>query len=477
MRVVLAALLVLLVAAGPASAVGTLATQDLRRAIDGPLFAGDRVVWATDTPRGGGIDIHSAAPDGSAHERWNIAGPTGHLGLYDYFGLGASAERLAAGLNIYGCGFSCKSQIDEQRYNELLSAPLGQMPEELGPGPCAFGRYFPEIDISGNAVAYSCGSARVTVRDFSPPAGAPESYEFLDGSPALPGGSAPRIAGAHLVVREGTVLVMRRWRDGAEELRFETLGNYDSFDVQPDGKMAFTAPHEGGRWVMWASPSSPEPTPIAPIGSAGRVRIASDLVAIGGGQSAEVRRLDGSVVAASPKAALGDFDGARLTWAAKPCAVLAIATWDLEGEPPAMPDGVCPLGALRSPTLRTVSNEFGLVQAVAVELTCRPQPALGCAGGLKLHGRDGRKPPLHSVVDYAYGEYRLAPGETGTFVMPYGKRRICIGGRYGLRPVLDIGGIARPELDIGGIARPEPRLKRRRVSVPGLAKVIRRCGT
>jgi hypothetical protein len=463
MRVWVAALLALLATAAPAYGAGTVSRQGLSPLVGGPVFAGQRVMWAVDAPGyGHGVDVHSSEADGSLGAPWNLPAQTGANGFDTYLALGASADRMAVSLNVYGCYPACKYQNYLTLSLGTWSAATGETPVELE-RDCTYGAPAPSVDVSGHVVAYRDPCAlRVIVRDYA-----------AGRSAVFQGAGMPRVAGEYLATFDvgDQAVVLRRWSDGAELLRFPAGTTYD---VQPDGKLAWVGKHEGRTGVLWASPESPAPSFVAADVEPQRIRIGADRVAFGGRRGAEVRSLDGGLVATAPNAPVGDFDGSRLVWAARPCAVVAILTWDLQGEPPALPGGTCPVAALRSATLRARAPDPLQREYVPVKLTCPPEPSLGCEGNAVLYGRDLRKKPNRfyhpdGSVDLAAGSYRLGPGENGTIELDYLKRRICIGLESNLRPVLRIYGPG------GSYGRPPPRSKARRVRVKGLDAAIRRC--
>ena len=75
------------------------------------------------------------------------------------------------------------------------------------------------------------------------------------------------------------------------------------------------------------------------------------------------------------------FDGARVAWIARPCALPTIQVWELAGSPPPPVSETCGRTAL--PTGRL---EFGAGRrTLRVRLSCPAAPVDGCAGDVSAH--------------------------------------------------------------------------------------------
>ncbi|HEX8648637.1 MAG TPA: hypothetical protein VF715_17210 [Thermoleophilaceae bacterium] len=459
MRSLALAVLALLALAAPASAGGTLLPAGDGNLRGGPLFAGERLAWATPDAVPDGYRIHTASIDGSGHSTRSIEAPVRRSGTTDWFAFDASAGRIAASLHLVHCDPACGYRDSDRAdfpYSEVLSAS-GDGPFQPFGTPCTRAEFpYASVAVDGDVAAYATCDGAV-VRDFT--AGEGQANDFT-----YPNARVLRLAGPFLGSYDRD-LVVREWRTGVERLRIpDFLG---SFDLGPDGTVVVV---DSSNRVKVATPAAPEPRVLAE-NAGGGVRLAGDRVAytlVGGGVA--VRRLDGSPVAESRTAELSDFDGARITWLDRTCARTAIATWDLEGAVPALPRAQpCPFPSLRSSVLRASGPPAGRV-TVRLKLACVAEPAVGCGGQAELFAADARRKTRGRRVDLALAGYRLAPGERRTIELTLGRDRLCSVGRNGLRPVLELAG---PH----GLAGIEPRVKRRRVRVVGLENAIRRCGT
>lgn len=453
------ALLVLLVAAAPARAGRTLMPDSESIVVAGPMFADERLVWATRSTAPDGYDVHVAAPDGTGHTIHTVEAPVAQASHLS-FAFDASARRTALSVQVFRY-YNRKDPGGEILYSRISSGPLGTVPEPFAL-PCGVDRPHAEaVAVDGDAVAslQSCGGKTV-VHDFGAAEGDKRDYEY-------PAATLVRLAGPYLATAEGNrEIVVREWRTGAERLRVPMSTYY--LDVQSDGTIAFVA---SGNRVMVASPAAPEPRVVGE-NAAGAIRIARDRVAynrLGGGMS--VRALDGSIVADSPTAGVTDFDGERVAWVDRTCGRFAIATWDLQGSPPALPRAnPCPIATLRSSVGRVSVGPFGSAPSVRVKLTCVAEPPVGCLGQVKLFAKDSRPKygdRLVDMTDISAGGYRLAPGQSTTLQLGYGKNRVCIAGRNGIRPIVEISG---PSLPDGS-----RRVKKRRLRVVGLEDAIAFC--
>lgn len=459
-----AALFLLLVAfAAPAQAETTLFGSGVRYPVAGPILAGDRVAWVTRADAE--LEVHTAALDGSARSVRAIEAPVASSGAAAFVRFAASDRRVAAGVYVRYCALPCKYQYYEPTYRATLSAPLGEQPVRLEEECRPRVDESPSVDVWEDVVAYrdAC-AARTVVRDFSPGAGDPAVLE-------LPAGQLVRIAGAYVAVREGppsgeagdSALVVRDRRTGAERLRIPE--KVESFDLQPDGKVAFVRRRAGGSDLMWASPEQQQPRMVVQ-GEEGPVqRLVDDNAVVGARSTLAVVRLDGYLVFSGGRDAV-DFDGTRLLGVINPCAVVGIATWELGEDPPTMPDGRCPLPGSRRSVLRA-DLDRGRYGTTAALLACTDRPALGCRGRVSLTARDAR-PGRSGWIDVATGTYALLPGETAEVRLDFTKRGICATGRSALRPVLQVFSRGRGELGLESH-------KKRRVRLAGIKRAMAAC--
>lgn len=452
-RLSLLAVLVALVAAAPAHAGGTLFDGGVRP-IGEPAFAGERVVWATQS--GSSASVHLAATDGSGRSTRVVRLPR-TLGEGDVFGIDASPGRLVLGYGTRHCRPRCREGDFRIANPATLSAPLGEQPLRLEADCAPVPGVGPRFGVSGNVVAYrdSCAK-RTVVLDFA----TGERFEY-------PAADVVRVGGAYLATLEGGAVVLREWRTGIVHARFE--GAAGPVDIQDDGKAVFRRERGFSDEFVWISPEDPEPHVVAASNHIGQ-RIAGDRVAfLTSSGGLEVRDLAGRLVATSEDARPGDFDGRRVVWAQRPCAVAGIATWDLEGEPPLMPEGGCPSPSLRSRVLRADLER----KRVTVKLACPAESPLGCRGYLRLvvpesyRGPDER-PILVAQRGWALRPaYVLLPGERQAVELKLSSKGTCAAGRKALRPVLDVWTQGRNDL---GDLRSSWRVR-----VPGLGPAVARC--
>lgn len=441
----------------PAHAGGTRFAPHVGYAIAGPALAGDRVAWLTRAERG--FELHVARHDGSEHTIRAIPGPERRDGERIVAKLAASPLRVAAQIHTSYCVPACKYQNDEVTFKGTVSAPLGGgQPVRLEPDCSPFPSDFAQVDVSGNVVAYldAC-TKKAVVRDFGAAPGQPDTFE-------QPEAITLDVAGPYLAFREpppptaspshGGALVVREWRTGAERLRIDPIPG--AYSLQDDGKVAYVK----SRNAYWASPEEPRDHPVAGEVEP-RVGIAGNLIAVARSFGTEVHRLDGGFVATS-YAGFADFDGERLAWSHRPCALLGVMTWDLRGVTPQMPAGGCPLpGSRRSVLKADFSDRNHPHGTTSARLECPAEPALGCRGQVSLTAPDARR-GRKGTVQLAYGAFDLTPGETGEADLRFAKKRICIARRGALRPVLEIYAVRRDEPSLVG------SIKRRRVQLSGI---------
>ena len=449
-----------LAVAAPAHAGGTQFAAGVDASLAGPLLAGDRVAWATESPKG--VDVQAAAHDGSARTLRRIPATLGVPGARPYVGFAASERRTATALYVQFCSLPCKYQAYEHRYRGTLSAPLGQQPARLD-GDCrATEDWNPVVDVWGDVVVHDDACAEQTVvRDLGAPPGERQVFTY-------PAGEDVRVAGSFVAIREGArlnqvgegALVVREWRTGAERLRIP--GKHDNIRLQPDGKVAFVRRQGSSTDLVWASPEQPEPRVIV-AGEDGPVRrLVDDVVAYGEQGSLILRRLDGELVGSGPGAT--DFDGRRFAGLARPCAIGFVTTWALGEEPPRPPAGACPVAGSRRHVLLSYREPPG-GRAANARLACPADVVLGCGGFARLvapHRRTRR------AVDLGGGAFALRPGATGEVQLDLERTALCAAGRNALRPVLEIAATRRSD---GGASR----TKRRRVRLTGIDRTLAKC--
>lgn len=442
--------------APPAHAGGAIFSGGVNE-VGGALLAGDRVAWAT--ARDGVLTVHAAAHDGSGHTAQAVPTPP-PFDIHASASTSASDRRVSVAFGRRYCvtGRECADDwrmTAQSTFSGALGEPLARIDPACAPEP---GRAA-ATDTWGDVVAYHDPCAdRTVVHDFA--TGAVRSFPASE--------SAPRIAGPFLALLDARVLTVVEWATGAERLRVN--GAIAPLDVQEDGKAAFQRVRdEGGpaspsAGTFWASPAQTEPRPVAPPShsppSAIALRIADDRVALTiPGGALEVRELDGDVVAQSREAQAHDFDGERVSWTTSPCAVVGIATWDLEGEPPAMPAGPCPWPQLRSRVVRADLENGRL----AAKVVCPADSPLGCRGYLTV-----RAGAIQIGVRRASASgYALAPGESATARTELSRGGVCSAGRRARRAKLSFETPGRNDLGTFG--------QTKTVRVAGLHPLLRAC--
>jgi hypothetical protein len=450
-RAALAVALFLAISA-PAHAGGTLFDGGTQQPASSPKLAGERVVWAMHSPDG--IALNAAGHDGSGRTTHTFGGRFPD-GANVFLQLAASPFRLAASLDARYCVPACKYQNYQTLFRATVSGPPGEAPQRLEPD-CTPSDETPRVDVWEHVVAYRDACTRRTVvRDFAAAPGEPDTFEY-------PAALVIQVAGPYLLTREDDALVLREWRTGAERFRYDQAPM--SWALQPDGKVALVRGVKADTYLLWRSATDPHEHIVAADVQPG-VLMADDMIVTApksGGVA--VRRLDGSLVAASEHAGMSDFDGRRLAWGDRACAVFGVMTWDLRDTAPRMPAGKCPFAGNRREVLRAdfsrasgPERNYGTTSTL---LECPSEPPLGCIGRLRMVAPDAR-PGRSGRTDMAYGGFALAPGEKREVQLSFGKRRVCIAGRGATRPVLEISSYKRG----GG---PEQRMKRRRVTLTGI---------
>jgi hypothetical protein len=410
------------VVAAPATAGGTLTPVDGHRiaysqGLTGPAFAGSGLAWATPArPSRGGFTV-TVASGGRLTER-HVPVSSGLVST----ALAASAEEVAFAVSVSSCAdeSACKYMQYEQIESSVFAAPLG---ERLEFRQCSSPPEIqPAVDLEGTLLAAVDGCAGgASVRDLA--AGSDEPWRVY------PSAGRARIAGHFLAVNlhsggyddAHTTIAVYDLRSGEQAYKLDPPAGSLAFDVQRDGAIAFERAVAGPGGTLaheldMASIAQPVARRVAALDAAGDVRIASGRVAVLDGGMFRVFDLDGAPVAAtSALDAVGsfDFDGDRMAFGVQPCEVAAIATWDLEGDAPALLAGRCPWARLAS----RVGVADLRRRTLRVEVRCPATPALGCSGGWHARfGEDGL---------YSSRWVALDPGEATTLRVRLSKRRVC----------------------------------------------------
>lgn len=364
--------------------------------IAGPRLMGDSIAWAGLTRQG--YAVHVTEPGGGDRVAGVVRVPLPWPPpLRGYYGrLEASRTRLAFSLRVTPCWGSQTPDCDfGGEVGEVLTAPRdGPLEHLAGCGDrceeCAYSLGVP-VDVSGDDVLYGapCHRGNAFGRSFA---------SGSTGQPTrLPRGSL-MLAGDYLAVND--------WRDprvvnrvtGKTAYRVDT-DHYTTLmhDLQPDGKLAYGAPNDSECQVeqcpdelpSWVSPLEPQGHAVGDDAIHRlQMRMADDRIAyrpFGNppwplGRIGVVDLQGKTVAAATVTSAIGDFDfdGARLTYAVRPCGSIGAVVWDLNGSPPHFPRGSCPVPRIAGEPVRRRGA------TVPVRVTCPERGRLGCAGTIRL---------------------------------------------------------------------------------------------
>jgi hypothetical protein len=377
-------------------------------------------VWGVPGRRGS-FDVRRATATGTVRTLATLP----REGQFQYFDLEASKHRVAVSQLSQDCNYDCHYGGVHTVAGRVLEGPLsGPLTHLVGCSPdsvpCAADLQCyppPGVDVWEQAVAAggTCGAPGL-VRDHSNGSGPTDS--------ALPVVYSVRMAGRYVVWPEspgpGMVdLVVYDRVAGHQAYRItERVG---TFDVQEDGKVAFTKPEQGeghSAPIAWASPAEPTAHVIGAGTGYPEVRMTADRIAVSdlvapGGRDLRVLTLAGEETAHTvTEATIGgfDFDGSRLAWGSRPCADALVLAWDLsKSSPPAPPRGACPAATVDQARL-TITKD----RRTAIWLRCTSRRStLGCGGKLRLlaRGRQSRTgtPPARYLL--ASVLYHAQPGE------------------------------------------------------------------
>lgn len=407
LRSSIAGIVIALVAAGPAAAGGTLKPLDAHlvagvQRLAGPSFAGDGIAWATQSDFKGGYDV-SVLRGGTL--------VTQHLdtfstGVETSEAFAASPDTVALAVNARGCDDpTCRAGGTHSIGSTVYAGPIGQ---PLTYQRCGSGDLPESVDLEGTVIAYldHCAGG-VTVRDIAAPDEPWRQFAAYGGV---------RIAGPYVAVGLSSGLTVYDWRSGEKVYSHDKTLAAAAFDLREDGTVVFSA---RGSELDWASPQEPTPHRIAEPGAIADVRIAGSRVAVRVGDQFRVFDIGGNEIGATPAPdAIGgfDFDGQRLIFGVQPCEVTAIVTWDLAGDAPALPPGLCPAARLAGGT--------GVVdlgkRRLTVPVRCPTAPPLGCSGEWYANFHPSRSSFYTAFVALGPGErrnvrFRLVPSQTCSF--------------------------------------------------------------
>jgi len=410
--------------------------------LNGPVLAGDRVMWLAERPQRA-FELRAASAGGRSELIQAFPALPLQFRVFPFAHLAASSDRVA--LDLVYPSLEAPGAGSEQAF----AGPVGSSLSPLSESSCKTNydvTVYRSIGVSGQSVAYEgpvCHQASVT--DFGSP-GAP-SLRLPDDAFLL------RIAGRYVVYAEGPrglgsvndpnpVVVFDRVA-GREVYRIPTgsvPGNIVGLDVQDDGKILLTyrviAGHQLNEEVGWASPSQPYVHALLPVSGVYTARLVNDeVVAVRATSpvndlgSLLLADLRGSTRTLATRAVIPngilehfDFDGQRVAWVTRACDGVRINVTGLQGTS----------GVSRPPRCRLRLDGIGRVirhRRVRLTFSCVGF-AFECeTGGVSITSRSASR--QHTVVIARSTGGRLSTG-TGSFVLTRAGRRL-IAHRHRLR--------------------------------------------
>lgn len=442
--------------------------SSLQGVLAGPVLAGDRVAWAVRT-RKGAVTVRVGESDGRTIDVLQLPADGSGFGEIS---LDAAGARIALARLGERCDFECRSTytVTQDAWSGVIGEPFARL------GGC--GRPGPSCATSERG----CGAEAISLSPTHFASSSCTGFELRDlargTSRRFAGEVAPRLAGRYLAsIRKGnpsspkepSELLVRDLQAEALAYRVELAGVDDPYStnsanvvlhLQDDAKVLLTSVNAatGERRIAWASPAEPVLHPVAAPGMPGG--LARDLVAyrrvgdfLQPQSEAGLFGLDGRIAArfafTAPYGGLS-FDGERLAWAQRPCETVFIAVVNLSqaGPPPSPSEAPCP------PAKIVTRRPVGVDRAgrFSVELSCPAEPALGCAGTLRLlaraPGRLGRRRGAGSSGRFslAFMGYAIQPGRSQRLPV-----RLSRGGlafvRTVRRPTVQATAVAYPRAD------------------------------
>lgn len=279
--------------------------------------------------------------------------------------------------------------------------------------------------VFGSEVAF-CSGQGTTVRDLAADAA------ITQGTAPV---SWPRLAGTWVagswINDEGIEVV--DWRTGQTGLSLPgSYGHVVGLDT--DGTVFYTAskPRSSQAALFWASPSDPQPHPIPiALSYSSQLHAADGLIARretrdgapATGQPARIDVFDLSgrpVLSDDEPAAVGtwDFDGHRLAYLSRPCAVTTLVVRELGDAAPARPEGDC--AAARPRRIATLRGRL-----FTVALDCPAGARLGCFGFLRVVASVARVLRPRTAIVVGDARFALTPGagSSRTFTLGTPARR------------------------------------------------------
>ncbi len=411
----------------PDAAPGGLASP---ASFAGPVVAGDRVVWAVRTPKGA-VTVRVAESDGRTVDILRLRADRSDYGAISLEAAGARVALARSGERCSDLDCRYLFPVTEDVWSGVVGEPLARLEGCGTPGPSCRTE---ETRCRGGATSlspthYASSTCRgLELRELA----SATTRRFEDEH-------EPRLAGRYLAsIRnpasraEPPELRVRDLQADALAYRVELARsdvphpNRVAVHLQADAKVVLAWFDGQRRRIAWASPAEPVLHAVDAPGEPGG--LARDLVAyrrFGGvlQPQSEVGLvgLDGRIAArftfTAPFGGLSyglAWDGERLAWAQRPCETVFIAVVDLaRAEPPPSPSGApCPRAKIvtRKPVRVDRAGRF------SVTLSCPAEPALGCAGTLRLvasaPGRAGRRRGAGSDGRFslAFLGYAIQPG-------------------------------------------------------------------
>jgi hypothetical protein len=431
--------------------------------IAGPALSRDGLVWA-ESERSGGYRLRAESPAGPR----TLAQIRPALELR----LDAAGARIAYARHDWApvCARGrCPRLLADEVFSGTLDSPLERLAGcHRGEAGCPLRDTPPTaVSVAEDAVAISLPEARgIEVRN----------YDAADHR--FPGGPYFTLAGRYLLASEATAQdsTAATIFDRITGQRFDARGAYLNLSgggpLQADGKAIYNI---SGNGLAWKLPGASEAHPIQRPASqlpkqeecAGEDIALRDDVILWQYERCDPRGpvtefvitdLAGERVLRVPlvRDRIGDvaFDGTRLAWATKTCALVSLAeitldrtTWTTGSDFPRVPASSCPAPTVSGSDLRA-SRSGG----VTVSVGCPANASYGCTGGLALYRRVQVSRRYRAGKDFA--------GGTSAALLAGGERRIRIQLRHKQFAILRRDRRMRIELDVLGAnsAKPQRRI-------------------
>jgi hypothetical protein len=383
--------------------------------IAGPVLAGTHVVWA-ESRRDRTYGIERLDDTGAAE--------IGQIGSATGLQLAAAGSRVAYARHDISCPAGCPDPVpiaDEIAVGSINGdfAPLDSCP------PTQAGCAYPnnqrrDVAVTEDAIAFrpaGYNQTRVIVRHFDPAGGDSETSFDDAGRRFALAGPYLAVSAGHLPVGSAGRVDVYDHRNGAPVYSLQRAS--DPVDLQADGKLLYFSE----RGLAWASPDEPYAHPLTRLAPPSKypdglylegMRFAGDRIVLAWNDGRFVIKDLAGATRVSPAVAgrIGqfDFDGRRLVWAQRPCAVISVSSWDIADRHfPGVPLRRCPLPSMSAGTR---PDRLG---RITVRLRCLSDRLHGCPGYFELTMHDRRYGEVRAGGD---GFYELFPGKSGCVYVP-----------------------------------------------------------